>query len=137
MLTAKDPDTGEMMRDELIRYEMMTFLLAGHDTTSGLLNFAFLSMLQNPRTLQAAQGEVDSVLGDGPIEPRMLQKLPYIEAILRETLRLYPTAPAFTRRPKSKEDIFLAGGKYRIQPGDLLGVDLASLHRDPKVWGEP
>jgi cytochrome P450 / NADPH-cytochrome P450 reductase len=58
MLRSADPDTGEKMRDELIRYEMMTFLLAGHDTTSGLLNFAFLLMLKNPRTLQAAQAEV-------------------------------------------------------------------------------
>ena len=84
MLNARDPDTGEKMSDELIRYEMMTFLLAGHDTTSGLLCFAFLLMLKNPRTLQAAQAEVDRVLGDGPITLKHASELKYIQAVMRE-----------------------------------------------------
>ncbi|KAK6392109.1 hypothetical protein LTR65_003881 [Meristemomyces frigidus] len=139
MLKASDPETGEMMSDELIRYEMMTFLIAGHDTTSGLLNFAFLLMLKNPKTLQAAQAEVDRVIGDGPVEPKHYQELKYIEAVLRETLRLYPTAPSFSRRSKDrKEDIFIGGDRYRyrIHPTDLLSIQLTSLHRDPTVWGE-
>jgi cytochrome P450 / NADPH-cytochrome P450 reductase len=82
MLLNADPDTGEKMSDELIRYEMMTFLVAGHDTTSGLLNFAFLSMLKNPKTLQQAQEEVDRVIGDDAIEPGHFEKLKYIEAIM-------------------------------------------------------
>ncbi|KAK4552965.1 hypothetical protein LTR86_009889 [Recurvomyces mirabilis] len=136
MLQSSDPDTGEKMRDELIRFEMMTFLLAGHDTTSGLLNFAFLLMLKNPRTLERAQREVDGVLGDGAVEVRHYAKLPYLEAVLRETLRLYPTAPSITRMAKGKEDTFVGAGKYRIRPDDALVIQLPIMQRDPKVWGE-
>ncbi|KAK3677505.1 hypothetical protein LTR78_002355 [Recurvomyces mirabilis] len=121
-LQSSDPDTGEKTRDELIRFEMMTFLLAGHDTTSGLLNFAFLLMLKNPRTLERTQKEVDGVLGDGAVEVRHYAKLPYIEAVLREKLRLYPTAPSITRMSKGKEDTFIGGGKYRIHAEDALVI---------------
>ncbi|KAK5164032.1 uncharacterized protein LTR77_010123 [Saxophila tyrrhenica] len=136
MLKASDPDTGEKMSDELVRFEMMTFLLAGHDTTSGLLCFAFLLMLENPRTLQKAQAEVDEVLGDGAIGVKHASQLPYINAVLRETVRLYPTAPAFSRRSLSKDDVFVGDGKYRVRAKDTVVVSLPKMHRDPEVWGD-
>jgi cytochrome P450 / NADPH-cytochrome P450 reductase len=97
MLHGKDPKSGETMPDGLISANMTTFLIAGHETTSGLLSFAFLNLLKNPETYFKAQQEVDRVLGRGKMRPEHLKELKYLNAVLRETLRLSPTAPAFSR----------------------------------------
>src|SRR5205085_993934 len=62
MLTAVDPETGEGLDDLNIRYQVLTFLIAGHETTSGLLTFAFMELLRNPTVLAQAYAEVDRVL---------------------------------------------------------------------------
>ncbi|KAL1888068.1 hypothetical protein Sste5346_009805 [Sporothrix stenoceras] len=139
MIHGKDPKTGESMRDELIAANMQTFLVAGHETTSGLLSFAFMYLLLNPSTFFAAQQEVDRVLGTGRIEPHTLNELPYLNAVLRETLRLSPTAPGFARgvRPENKDEkVTVAGGKYEIPRGAPVLCLLGKIQRDPKVWGE-
>ena len=138
MVHGRDPKTGEPMRDELIAANMRTFLVAGHETTSGLLSFAFMYMLLNPATLVAAQQEVDRVIGTGRVELHHLTALPYLTAVLRETLRLVPPAPGFGRsvRPENKEEVVtVAGGKYEIPRGTSVFCMLGKIQRDPKVWG--
>ncbi|EPE04487.1 bifunctional p-450 nadph-p450 reductase [Ophiostoma piceae UAMH 11346] len=138
MVHGRDPKTGEPMRDGLIAANMRTFLVAGHETTSGLLSFAFMYMLLNPSTLVAAQREVDRVVGTGRIELHHLNELPYLTAVLRETLRLVPPAPGFGRsvRPENKEEVVtIAGGKYEIPRGISVFCLLGKIQRDPKVWG--
>lgn len=93
---------------------MITFLVAGHETTSGMLSFVFYYLLKNPKAYEAAQKEVDEVAGKGPITVEHLAKLPYLNAVLRETLRLSPSAPA--TGIEAKEDTIL-GGKYAIKAG--------------------
>lgn len=91
MLNGKDPETGEMLDDENIRYQIITFLIAGHETTSGLLSFALYFLLKNPESLQKAYDEVDQILvSDSPQYEEILQ-LSYIRMILSESLRLWPT----------------------------------------------
>src|SRR5262249_56828450 len=82
MLNGRDPETGEGLSDENIRYQMVTFLVAGHETTSGLLSFALYLLLHNPGVLQKARALVDEVLGSE--DPRIddLARLRYIEQIL-------------------------------------------------------
>lgn len=95
MLNGKDPETGEMLDDENIRYQIITFLIAGHETTSGLLSFALYFLLKNPESLQKAYEEVDQILvSESPQYEEILQ-LSYIRMILSESLRLWPTAPGF------------------------------------------
>ena len=64
MLQGRDPVTGEGLSDENIRYQLVTFLIAGHETTSGLLSFATYFLCKNPQVLAKARAEVDAVLGD-------------------------------------------------------------------------
>ncbi|SFI46140.1 bifunctional cytochrome P450/NADPH--P450 reductase [Methylobacterium brachiatum] len=134
MLEGRDPETGERLSDENIRYQMVTFLIAGHETTSGLLSFALYLLLRNPDVLQRARDQVDAVLGDGLPRVEDLPRMRYVEQILQETLRLWPTAPAFAVAPKAPTVI---GGRYSVTPADTLLILAPILHRDPAVWDDP
>ncbi len=133
MLNGVDLVTGEKLSDENIRFQMVTFLIAGHETTSGLLSFATYLLLKNPAVLMKAQKIVDDVLGDELPRVEHLAQLKYIEQLLMETLRLWPTAPAFAVKPA--EDTVL-GGRYPLTARDTLLVLQPMLHRDPAVWGD-
>src|SRR6266567_3978654 len=134
MLNAKDPVTGEHLDDTNIRYQLLTFLIAGHETTSGLLSFAIHLLLKHPEVLRKAQAEADRVLGADTPRFEQVAQLGYFDQILRETLRLWPTAPGFTVAPK--HDTLLAG-RYPVKKRNVLLVLLPALHRDPAVWKEP
>ncbi|WP_316154116.1 bifunctional cytochrome P450/NADPH--P450 reductase [Cupriavidus sp. BIC8F] len=135
MLEARDPDTDQRLDDENIRNQVITFLIAGHETTSGLLTFALYELLRNPGVMAQAYAEVDAVLpGDAAPVYADLARLPVLDRVLKETLRLWPTAPAFAVAPF--EDTLL-GGRYLIRKDRRLSVVLTALHRDPKVWADP
>ncbi len=133
MLEATDPQTGERLSDENVRYQMVTFLIAGHETTSGLLTFTLYELLRRPELLARARVHVDQVLGWRAPQFSDLAKLTYLDQIFKESLRLWPTAPAFAVQPY--EDTVI-GGKYAVRRGQTLLVFIPSLHRDPAVWGE-
>ncbi|MCX6048868.1 MAG: cytochrome P450, partial [Chloroflexi bacterium] len=133
MLNAKDPQTGEGLSDENIRYQMVTFLIAGHETTSGLLSFTLYELLQHPEIMAQARAEVARVIGNNTPRFEHLAQLTYLDQILKESLRLWPTAPAFALYPHEKETVI--GGKYGVRDDQTLLILTPMLHRDPKVWG--
>ncbi|UZW67127.1 bifunctional cytochrome P450/NADPH--P450 reductase [Priestia flexa] len=134
MLNVKDPETDELLDDENIRYQIITFLIAGHETTSGLLSFAIYYLMNNPDKLEKAYTEVDTILTDDVPSYDQVVKLKYIKMALNESLRLWSTAPAFNLF--AKEDA-LIGGKYPVQKeGERIMVLLPSLHRDKSAWGD-
>ncbi|KAI9663870.1 MAG: hypothetical protein M1821_007360 [Bathelium mastoideum] len=139
MLYGKDPKTGEHMRDELIAANMRTFLVAGHETTSGLLSFAFAHLLKNPATYFTAQAEVDRICGRARITADHVKELSYLNAVLKETLRLNPTVPAFSRSFRPENDVAdptLGNGKHAVDKGDSFLVLLNKSQSDPAVYGE-
>lgn len=81
MLNGVDPTTGEKLSDANITDQLITFLIAGHETTSGLLSFAFYYLLKNPSTYQKVQQEVDQVIGREKIKVEHITKLPYIASV--------------------------------------------------------
>ncbi|KIL51053.1 bifunctional cytochrome P450/NADPH--P450 reductase [Jeotgalibacillus campisalis] len=133
MLKGVDPETGEALDDENIRYQIITFLIAGHETTSGLLSFAVYYLMNNRDKLQKAQHEVDEVVGDGVPDYKQVKKLKYVRMVLNESLRLWPTAPAFS--VYAKEDTTLIG-KYNVEKDDVFTLLIPELHRDPSIWGD-
>jgi cytochrome P450 / NADPH-cytochrome P450 reductase len=132
MLQGKDPDTGEALDDANIRYQIITFLVAGHETTSGLLSFALYFLLNNRDKLQKGYEEVGRVLKDPVPTYTQVKNLKYIRMILDESLRLWPTAPAFNLHVK--QDTLLTD-RYEMKQGDRLLLLLPQLHRDPAAWG--
>jgi cytochrome P450/NADPH-cytochrome P450 reductase len=133
MLTGVDRQSGEKLPDENIRAQCITFLVAGHETTSGLLSFAIYFLLKNPTVLERAQAEVEQVLGSSATPTyEQLHRLTYVRQILDETLRLWPTAPAFTRQPFQDTVI---GGRYAIPAHTPITILIQALHRHPEIWG--
>ncbi|KAL5363549.1 cytochrome P450 [Aspergillus floccosus] len=132
MLNNRDHLSGEGLSDESTIDNMVTFLIAGHETTSGLLSFTMYYLLKTPRVMEEATKEVDEVIGDEEVTVDHLSRLKFITAILRESLRMMPTAPAFGVTPYKDEMIV---GKYPVKPGDSILVFLPSVHRDPAVFG--
>ena len=135
MLSGVDKKTGEGLDDVNIRYQCNTFLIAGHETTSGMLSFTTYFLLKNPGVLARAYEEVDRVLGPDPAaKPTFAQvnQLTYISQILKESLRLWPTAAAYAFAPLQDTVI---GGRYKLKRRHTILLLAPMLHRDPAVWG--
>jgi cytochrome P450/NADPH-cytochrome P450 reductase len=135
MLSGVDRQSGERLDDVNIRYQINTFLIAGHETTSGMLSCAIYALLKHPEVLKKAYDEVDRVLGgDINVKPTYQQvtQLTYITQILKEALRLWPPAPAYGIAPLKDETL---GGKYKLKKNTFITVLVMALHRDPSVWG--
>ncbi|GAB2758783.1 cytochrome P450 [Streptomyces bullii] len=133
MLDTAHPETGERLSPENVRRQVVTFLVAGHETTSGALSFALHYLSRHPDVAARARAEVDRVWG-GVAEPAYEQvaRLRYVRRVLDEALRLWPTAPAFAR--EAREDTVLAG-EHPMRRGAWALVLTPMVHRDPRVWG--
>ncbi|MEU9499635.1 cytochrome P450 [Streptomyces sp. NPDC048196] len=118
-----------------IRNQVITFLIAGHETTSGALSFALYHLVKDPLALRMVQREADELWGDrADPDPTFedIGHLPFTRQVLNEALRLWPTAAAFTRQ--ARQDTVL-GGRYPVKAGQLVTVLTPMLHRDP-CWGD-
>ena len=134
MLVGTDKQ-GNRLPDHNIVAQCETFLVAGHETTSGLLSFVIAYLLKNREVVVRAQEEVDRVLGTDPSVPptvAQVQQLGYIRQILDETLRLWPTAPAFTRQARERTTV---GGWGPFEPGQSIIALTPMLHRLKDIWG--
>ncbi|KAI0869752.1 cytochrome P450 [Hypoxylon argillaceum] len=133
MLNVSDPLTGEKLSDESIRFNMVTLLVAGHETTSGTMSFLFYYLLKNPENYYKAQQEVDRVVGDGILKPEHLSQLKFIEASVRETMRVQGPIGVLNVKPLKNTVI---GGKYRVTTTDVITCNVQGLHHDRRVWGD-
>lgn len=126
--------TGERLDRRNVVNQVLTFLTAGHETTSGAVTFALWHLANDPEVMARSQAEADALLGPDPTARPTFELVPkfrYLRRVLDEALRLWPTAPAFGRSPRQPTQI--AG--YTMTPQDWLMVFLPAVHRDPAVWG--
>ncbi|MFF3935418.1 cytochrome P450 [Streptomyces phaeofaciens] len=134
MLDTAHPETGERLSPENVRRQVITFLVAGHETTSGALSFALHYLSLNPAIAARARAEVDRVWGDTAVPGyEQVAKLRYVRRVLDEALRLWPTAPAFAREARADTEL---DGDHPMRRGAWALVLTAMLHRDPEVWGQ-
>ncbi|MFF4550545.1 bifunctional cytochrome P450/NADPH--P450 reductase [Streptomyces sp. NPDC001406] len=135
MLEATDPETGELLADDNVRDQVVTFLIAGHETTSGLLSFATYSLMRNPHVLAQAYAEVDRLLpGDTVPDYDTIMQLDVIPRILEETLRLWAPIPLIAKAPI---DDTVIGGRYELKKGTRANVLMGALHSHPEAWERP
>lgn len=116
-----------------IRYQLINFLVAGHETTSGALSFALYYLSQHPEIADKVRAEVAEVWGEdrGP-DFEMIAKLRYVRRVFDEALRLQPTVPGYYRAARA--DTVLAGA-HPMRTGDWVLALTMGLHRDPR-WGD-
>ena len=133
MLVAARDENGQPMTDQELRDEMFTLLVAGHETTATSLAWAFHRLLANPGALERTRDELQRVTGGGSLEPSRVASLEYLDAVVKETLRLNPILPVVGRRLVTPMRI---GG--RDLPAGVLATPCIYLaHRRPDVWPNP
>jgi cytochrome P450 len=132
-LAVRDEETGAGMDAAQLRDELITMLLAGHETTANALSWTLYLLSQHPSVEQRLHAEVDEVLQGRPPAPADLRRLEYTSMVLRESMRLYPPAPAFTRSALADDEI----GPYRIPAGTTVVISPYAMHRHPRYWQEP
>ncbi|KAK1996528.1 cytochrome P450 [Colletotrichum falcatum] len=134
MLSTVDPVTGRKMSDESIIDNLITFLVAGHETTAATLTFTMYWLLKRPEVYRKVQEEVDRTAGDGILRVEHVAKLKYLTAVIREVLR--HSAPIFGFGRETQKDEEIIGGKYRVKAGEQILCFLTKSHLDPKVYGD-
>ncbi|MGV9631143.1 cytochrome P450 [Streptomyces sp. NPDC003487] len=135
MLGAEHPADGTTLDAANIRNQVITFLIAGHETTSGAMSFALYHLAKHPTALHLVQREADALWGDAADpEPTFedVGRLTYTRQVLNEALRLWPTAAAFSRHARADT---LLGGRIPLRAGQAVTVLAPMLHRQP-VWGD-
>ncbi|KAF2897329.1 hypothetical protein ILUMI_08847, partial [Ignelater luminosus] len=126
---------GQSMTDAEIREEVNTFMFEGHDTTASAISFALYALAENPDVQRKVVEELRSIFGDDKDRPathRELQEMKYLEMVIKETLRLYPSVPFYIRHVH--EDVEYDGGI--IPKGTNLMIFAYGLHRDAETFPE-
>ncbi|XP_022746358.1 protein LUTEIN DEFICIENT 5, chloroplastic-like isoform X1 [Durio zibethinus] len=125
--------SGDDVSSKQLRDDLMTMLIAGHETSAAVLTWTFYLLSKEPSVVSKLQDEVDSVLGDRFPTVDDMKKLKYTTRVINESLRLYPQPPVLIRR--SLEDDVL--GKYPIKRGEDIFISIWNLHRSPSLWQDP
>lgn len=133
LLTGQDPDTGRKMTMAELRDNLLTFIVAGHETTALTLSWALYLCAFDQTVQTRARAEAQAALGPRTATADDIPRLPYIRQIIDETLRLYPPA-AFLSRSAQAQDT-LCGREVR--PGDTVMMPIYALHRHHLLWDNP
>ncbi|MGF6881920.1 cytochrome P450 [Nocardia sp. GAS34] len=131
MLLEARYDDGEAISDTDLLEQLRTLLVAGHETTATTLVWALYRLHRHPEALRRLRAELAQV--DPATAPHDLVRLPYLDAVCQETLRLHPPVPIVLRR---------LTGPYTLRgvelgAGDTMGIAVPLLHSDPEVWSDP
>ena len=123
----------------LVKYEIMSLsfqniFTAGTDTSASTIEWGLAELINHPDTMKKAIEEIHQVVGESRlIQESDVPNLPYLQAIVKETLRLHPAAPLIPR--KSTEHCIVAG--YDIPANTHIYINVWALHRDPNHWENP
>jgi cytochrome P450 len=133
LLLARDEDDGSQLGDRQVRDEVMTLLLAGHETTANTLTWTWYELGRRPAALAELDAEVRRVLGDRTITTADLPQLPWTAAVIDEALRLHP--PAYMIGREALREVELAG--HRIPVRSAVAVNIRGIHRRADYYPDP
>ncbi|CAN1186047.1 3,9-dihydroxypterocarpan 6A-monooxygenase [Linum perenne] len=115
---------------------LMDMIVGGTDTSANSIEFAMAEVLNNPQVLKRAQQELDEVVGkENVVEESHIHNLPYLNCIMKESLRLHPALPLLVPHCNPSQDCVVGG--YTVPKGSRVFVNVWSIHRDPSVWKDP
>ncbi len=133
MLMLAEDESGQRMTDKQLRDEVMTLFLAGHETTANVLSWAFWLLSLNAEADAKLAAELGRVLGGRVPTVADLPNLPYVERVLKESMRLYPPAWVMGREAIGECEV----GGYRMPTGTTALMSQWVAHRDPRYHHDP
>jgi cytochrome P450 len=133
LLMGVTDEDGTQMTQKQLHDEAMTLFIAGHETTAQMLAWTWYALSQNPQAEARLHEELDGVLGGRPPEAADFGRLPYLQAVMSEILRLYP--PAYITARESVEPCEIGG--YEFLPGTTIIFSQWVAHRDPRFYDDP
>ena len=139
LLKARDPESGRTMTDEEVVRNLITFITAGHETTSVALTWTLWLLAKDQATQQRLFDEVAIVAGTGAIGPAEIDRLSFCRQVIQEAMRLFPPAPALSRFAKTAMTL---GGKsfsqeLEVSAGTRVHIPIYALHRNVRLWQNP
>ncbi|XP_015280489.1 PREDICTED: cytochrome P450 4V2 [Gekko japonicus] len=134
LLNATDDD-GKKLSYQDVREEVDTFMFEGHDTTAAAANWSIFLLACHPEVQRKVHQELDDVFGDSNrhVTSDDLKELRYLECVIKETLRIFPSVPYFART--LHESCYIRG--FKVSKGTEVIIAPIALHRDPDVFPEP
>jgi cytochrome P450 len=133
LMLARDAATGEAMSDAQLRDEVMTLMIAGHETTANALAWLWYLLDRHPDEQERLRVELVAATGGSAPTVEDLPNLPRMKAVIQETLRLYPPVWMFDRRALGPDDL----GGTKVDKGDLVIFCPYAIHRLPELWPDP
>ena len=133
LLAVRDEDTGEAMDDEQLRDEILTLILAGHETTATALSWTWYLLSHNPEVERKLHAELDQVLGGRSVSITDLPNLNYTAMVIDEAMRLYPPVWAIGRQAIRDDEVL----GYYVPKGCNLVLSQWLVHRHPAFWTNP
>jgi cytochrome P450 len=133
LMEARDRDTGEPMSQRQVVHEILTLIIAGHETTASTLNWAWYLLSQHPQVEQRISQEVASLSVSDVPSLEDLTKFTYTRQVLEEILRLYPALWLMTRRARRDDQL----GDYFVPAGTEIYIPPYFIQRHPDIWENP
>ncbi|GJM41543.1 MAG: cytochrome P450 [Ardenticatenaceae bacterium] len=133
LIQARYEDSGEGMSDQQIRDEVMSLLIAGHETTANTLGWLWYLLAQYPAVVEKVEAELEGVLNGRFPTVADFPQLVYCDKVIKEGMRLYPSAWSISRHALVDDEI----GGFAIPKGSIVAVSPYTLHRHPEFWPEP
>jgi cytochrome P450 len=129
---------GADIDNKQLRDDLMTMLIAGHETTAAVLTWSLFELLRNPECMKEAQAEIDRVIGDRTPTLEDIEEMKYLRLVVSETLRMYPQPPLLIRRCRTEDKLPKGGGREAtVIRGMDMFIALYNIHNDERFWPEP
>jgi len=133
LMHARDPESGQSMNDEQLVDNLLTFYLAGHETTAKALTWTLYLLARSPEWTRALEEEIARVTGGAEIAAGHIEQLVLTQQVLKESMRLYPPVPLMTRQAVADTRL----GDHPIRAGSSVVMPIYAIHRHAKRWEDP
>jgi cytochrome P450 len=132
-MLARDPESGQSMNDEQLVDNLLTFYLAGHETTARALTWTLYLLARAPEWAAALEAEITEVTRGAAVTGEHIERLVLVQQVLKEAMRLYPPVPMMSRQ--AVRDTTLDG--VRVAAGDSIVIPIYAIHRHARRWRDP
>ncbi len=133
LMQARDPETGQSMNDQQLVDNLLTFYLAGHETTARALSWTLYLIARSPQWAAILKDEIARVTGGEPVRSEHIERLVLVQQVLKESMRLYPPVPMLSRQCVAPTRL----DGVEIEPGATVVLPIYAIHRHTRRWEEP